>query len=182
MQPFFSNCLHLTSGPHLCLAWPPHVTSFHSTFYLSYYKSHLCKPSAGFVTPPSAPHCPGKHIRNTDSQGQTHYQRLGISGEGWGANIYIVKRSISYSTCLPEAPAASRLPGPCSAVTGNILPRNRLAQCCVCFSLCKECPSSLGAHPPFSKAQLKCHLLGGCFLPSPTSSGFQTSVPDTPKK
>lgn len=67
-------------------------------------------PRVVHVTPPLAPHCLGKLIRNTDSQGQTHHQKNGISGESWGPDICTYKWFIS-STCLPRSISSRSSPG-----------------------------------------------------------------------
>lgn len=82
---------------------------------------HLSKPRAVGVIPLLAPHCPGKLIRNTDSQGQTHLQKRSFGDELRPWYLYF---EVVHWLHLPPQGYLQLLhsPTPCSPVMENTTP------------------------------------------------------------
>ena len=135
LVPFLHQLPHLNSGPYLFLVsrfpFPP-------VNLLSKLQPQITfqKPRVVGVTPLLAPHCPGKLIRNTDSHGQAHPQKNGVSGRT-EALIFVLSSGSLAPPASPGAPAAIPLP---------------------------TLQSSHGEHPPLDKNKLLPHLAIAFFL------------------
>lgn len=88
------------SGPQLLLGLPILLPSNQSSIYIT-TKITFLTPRVGWDTSPSAPHCPEKLIRKTDSQGFIT-REMDFLGKAEAPTFILSSASLISSTCLPR--------------------------------------------------------------------------------